>query len=268
MKKIIGIFAFFFVFSPAFCQEVLNMRTDFIPNEVDSNNVYVCFSLSYIIPKAKEETTFQKSIQREDVQKGNRLMKAEMEMVLFPFVKYENEFHPHAFVRLDVLPSSGYLSSRFGIGLSSKTLNSSVGFFHGNYYRRVPYEANFITRRKRSFEAYGLSGLYLQSSSTYANFHFSMAFEKTHIFTSTRVGGRVGEILKLGEVNSQLRTTEVVMNYESLTGIGFGLSASPFERARLEILRIIPDQEDVNEQMRIQNKLSSGFLISMSYFVD
>lgn len=268
MKKITGVFAFFFGISSLFSQEVFNMRTDFVPNEVDSNNVYVYFSFSYVIPKAKEETTFQKSLQREDTQKGNRLTKAEMEIVLFPFVKYEKEFHPHAFVRLDALPSSGYLSSRFGVGLSSKTLNSSAGFFHGNYYRRVPYEANLITRRKRSFENYNLSGFYVQSSSVYANFHFSMAFEKTHIFTSTRLGGRLCEILKLGEVGSRLRTAEVVMNYESLTGIGVGLSASPFDRARLEVLWVKPDAEDVYEQMRIQNKLSSGFLVSMCYFVD
>jgi hypothetical protein len=190
-----------------------------------------------------------------------------MEMLLFPMMKYHKEFHPHVFLRLDVL-TYGYLSSRFGLGVSSRSLNSSMGVFHGNYHRRVPYESNFITRRKRSFENYPLSGFYIQSSSEYASFLFSVAFERTHNFYSTRLSGKVGEILHFGEKGSPIRTSEVVMIHETLTGLGFGLSVSPFYRSRLEVLWIIPDREDVYEQARIQNKLSQGVMTSFSYFVE
>ncbi len=247
-------------------QDVLNMRTGFVPNVLDSNNFYYSVSFSYIVPK-KEATTFQKSRLREDAIQGNRLTKAKMEMVLFPLTKYKQDIHPHLFVRLDMIPSS-YLSSRFGAGVSSKKLQSSLGVFYGTYYRRVPYESNFITRRKRSFENYNLTGVYLQSSSVDANFFFALALEKTHTFISARVGIVAGNFLCLGEAGSRLRTLEGVMHYETLSGFGLGAAVAPFDGMRFETLWVVPDPRDVEEQARLQTKLTRGVLVSVSYFVN
>lgn len=266
MNKLLLFLVFGFISKALISQDLINMRNDFIPNKVDSNNFLYSVGFSYMIPKEKEETTFQKSIIREDAIQGKRLSKAKMEMVLFPSTRYENDIHPHVFLRLDFIPSA-YVSSRFGAGISSKQLGSSIGGFYGTYYRRVPYEANFITRRKRSFENYNLGGLYLQSSSDEANFFFSIAFEKTHKFISSRTGFVVGRLLD-GQKLPCLKTTELVMSYESLSGFGLGASIFPVPRMRLEVLGVVPDKEDVFEQARLQTRLAKHVLVSLSYFVD
>jgi hypothetical protein len=266
MKKITVILCLLSLSLASWSQETLNDRSDFIPNKVDSNFFYCSFDLSLVFPTAKENA-FQKYRLREDAVKGNRLFKGEMEMLLFPMTRYEGKYHPHCFVRIDLVPSF-YLSSRLGVGISSKRLGSSVGIFHGTYYRRVPYESNFITRRKRSFENYPLSGFYLQSSTEYANFFFSIAFEKTHNFYSTRSEIVLGEMLLLGDKDSQIRTLGVMMSYETFTGFGVGASISLFEGSRVDVSWIIPDNADVEEQARIQHKLAEGVLVSFRYYVN
>lgn len=266
MKKITVILCLILIPSICYCQETLNDRPDFIPNQVDSNFFYCSFDLSFVFPTATEND-FQKYRLREDAVKGNRLFKGEMEMLLFPMTRYDSRYHPHCFVRIDLVPSF-YLSSRLGFGISSKRWGSSLGIFHGTYYRRVPYESNFVTRRKRSFENYPLSGLYLQSSTKYANFFFSVALEKTHNFYSTRSEIVLGELLFLGDKDSQIRTLGVVMSYETLTGFGVGTSISLFERSRLDVSWIIPDNADVEEQARIQHKLAEGVMVSFRYYVN
>ncbi len=254
------------LFSPLAFSQVLNMKPDFLPNEVDSNNFYVYYSVGYFIPK-KETTTFQKSRLRDEAIQGPRLTKGEIEMVCFPSNKYDREIQPHARVKIDVVPSI-YLSSSFGLGVSSKSLNSSLGIFYGNYYRRVPVDGNFITRRKRSFEAYPLTGFYLQSSSNRASFYFSLAFEKTHKFWSTRTGIKVGESLTLGHKGSLLRSTQAVASFESLSGAGLGVSFSPFNNLRIDILVIDPIDPEVEENARNQYKLTSGVMVSVAYCVN
>ncbi len=262
MKKLACMLVVALTSACAFSQE----RTDVIPNEVDSNNFYYFVSVSYIFPDSRENE-FQKSRLRSDAIRGNRLSKAEIEMVLFPSKKYGGEIHPHLILRVDAIPSS-YLSSRFGFGITSKSLGSSLGFFYGTYYRRVPYEANFITRRKRSFENYGLWGFYLQSLSDDASFAFSMAFEKTHTFISARVGWNVGQYLTSSELEIGLSTLEAVLSYESLSGAGGGFAIRPFARARIELFRVVPDKADVTEQARLQTKLSPNFKFRLAYYVD
>ena len=262
MKKLALLASFAFVCNLAFSQE----RAYAVPNEVDSNNFYYLFSASYTFPTNKQ-STFQKSRLREDAIQGNRITKMQMEMVLFPSKKYEKEFHEHFFFRVDAIPSS-YLSSRFGVGVTSKSLRSSLGFFYGTYYRRVPYEANFITRRKRSFENYGLYGFCLTSHSDDASFAFSMALEKTHAFISSRLGWNVGQYLSSGRGESGMQTLEAVLSYESLSGFGSGLAIRPFARASLEAYYVVPNKDEVFEQARLQIKLTPGTNVRLSYYVD
>lgn len=210
---------------------------------------------------------FQKSVLREDAIKGNRLTRAQMEMILFPSKKYEREFQEHLVFQVKALPSS-YLSSWFGAGVTSKSLSSSLGVFYGTYHRRVPYESNFVTRRKRSFENYNLAGFYLESRSDDASFTFSMAFEKTNTFVCTRVGMSVGGLLFPSRSNLGLPSLEAVVSYESLSGAGAGLALCPFDQAMFQVLYVVPDEADVFEQARLQTKLTPGLEISLRYYVD
>ena len=255
------------LFSQLAFSQVLNMKTDFIPNSLDSNNFYISYGLGYLIPKKEKNLVFQKSLLRDEVVDGNRLTRGSMEMVLFLIKRYDRELCPHFIFKLDFIPSI-YLSSRFGLGVSSRSLNSSVGFFYGNYYRRVIYESNFITRRKRSFEDYPLNGFYVQSSSDRATFYFSLAFEKTHNFYSTRSSLKIGESLTLGKKGSILRSVESVTSFESISGFGAGLSLSFFENSHIDVLWIIPDRVDIDEQARLKNKLTSGVFIGFAYYVN
>ncbi|MEZ4103266.1 MAG: hypothetical protein R3B55_01755 [Candidatus Paceibacterota bacterium] len=262
MKKLFILSLMVLVSSKTFSQ----YHTDIVPNEVDSNNFFYFVCLSYIVPKSST-TKFQRKVLRENAVQGNRINKAEIEMVMFPMKRYDQKFHPHIFLRVDAIPSS-YLSSRFGFGLTSKPLRSSFGIFYGTYYRRVLYESNFTTRRKKSFENYNLFGLYTQSRSDHVNFSMSLAIEKTHTFLSTRVGGNIGEVLRLGKDGARLRTLETVLSYESLTGSGVGIAFSPVGGSKVEFLRVFPDIQDIIEQARLQKKLTPGFLFRVSFCVN
>lgn len=263
MKKLACMIALAFTSACAFSQQ----RTDVIPNEADSNIFYCYFSASYIFPTGKQDT-FQKSRLRSDAINGNRLSKAEMEMVGFPFMKYDRKFHPHLLFGVKMI-TPGYLSSQFGFGISTQNSfsSSSVGVFYGTYYRRVTYESNFISRRKRSFENYNLAGFYLQSRSDQGSVSFSMAFEKTHIFVFTRAGFSVGEALSIGKSHSVYRSLELVLGFESLIGASAGLSVT-VDRTRVEVFRFVPDPKDASEQARLQTEHVRGCGVSWSYYVN
>lgn len=265
MKKLSTLLVIVALSVQAFSQE----KTDDVPNAVDSNNVSWTYSLSYFVPYNKAND-FQKKILRQDAIQGNRISKAQMEMVLFPLNKYDSELQPHFLFRVDVVPSV-YLSSRFGVGITSKSKHSSLGGFYGTYYRRVVNESNFTTRRKRNFENYNLYGFYLKSSSDKASFNFSMAFEKTHTYISTRASINVGNLIfrKSQSQNANaLKSLEAVCAYEGIYGAGIGLSFSPFDKARIDLLWMNPPQRDIEEQARMQYKLTSGKSITVSYYVD
>lgn len=266
MKNKMTAVLFASLFSPLAFSQVLNMKTDFLPNPVDNNNFYVYYSVGYFIPK-KETTTFQKSRLKDDAIQGARFTKGEIEIICFPSKKYDREIQPHARVKIDFVPSI-YLSSSFCFGFSSKSLGSSFGVSCGNYQRRVPVGGNFTTRRKRSFEAYPLFGFYLQSSSNRASFYFSLAFEKTHQFWSTRTGIKVGESLNLGHKGSLLRSTQAVASFESLSGAGLGISFSPFKNLRIDILVVDPIDPEVEESARNQYKLTPGVMVRVAYYVN
>lgn len=248
----------------SFSQECLNVRSDFLPNEVDSNNFYYYVSGSFIFPSAKSDP-FQKSVLRKDAQKGNRLMKAEMEMLYFTKQDYDDAVLPHVFLRVDVFPSY-YLSSRFGAGVSLRSISSSFGLFYGTYYRRVPYEANFVTRRKRSFENYNLYGFYFQSSVKHSSFFTSITVERNYVFHSTSLTVGLGDMVfqKLPVLN----TLGVVFSSETFTGYGYGLCVNILPSTRLDISYTTPFETDVFEQARLQNKLAPGVMIGFSHCVN
>lgn len=158
-----------------------------------------------------------------------------------------------------------YISSRFGIGVSDRKLNSSIGFFVGQYHRRVPENGNFVTRRKRIFEHHPLRGFYVQSGSEDAYFFFTLIGEENRMFYSTRLASRLGQTLSLGEDGSLLRNLEVVGIAESFTGAGIGVATTSMSRLRLEVIWITPDKSEQIEQARLKYNLSSGWLISLGY---
>lgn len=254
---------FVLVAKSIYSQECLNLRPDFIPNQVDSNNFYYFVSSSYFL-SVGQKNYFQKKVLKPDASKGDRLMKGELEMLYFVSNKYDASLAPHVFLRVDVFPSF-YMSSRFGAGVSFRNLNSSAGLFYGTYYRRVPYDGNFVTRRKKMFDNYNLYGFYLQSSIGYSSLFASLAFEPHKVYHSVMANLAFGEKLFTGKT---LRTLGVVFSSEEFFGQGIGLSIFPMKRTRFHVEYITPKERDSNLQARLQNELSSGFLIGVSHTVN
>jgi hypothetical protein len=260
MKTILAI-ALAFLSVVSIAQEGLNTHHEFLPSEADSNNFYYYVRAGYVIP-FKETTSFQKNSLGPGFTEGPRLFNSAIEMLLYPSRKYDRELNPHILFRADVFPNQ-YLSSRFGFGISSRRMGSSFGVFVGQYFRRVPYEANFVTRRKRTFEHYPLHGFYLQSSSKEASFVGSFAFERRNVFHSVRISGNLGDIANMSGALNGLRLT---LLSESYTGSGIGPSIV-FGGTTLETLFIFPDKREQQIEARLRNKLTRGFLVSISHTV-
>jgi len=265
--KTLFVFSALILFSfVSFAQKSLNTRVDFLPNEKDSNNVYILLGSSFVFP-FNETTSFQTKSLVTDHQKGNRVFQGEMEMLFFPSIKYRNRIEPHVFFRAQAFPMQ-YLSSAFGFGVSDRKLSSSFGFFVGQYYRHVPYESNFVTRRRKSFEYYPLLGFYLQSSIEDASFLFSLAKEKERTFHSLKVSSRLGRTLSLGKEESLQRSLEIVGVSESFTGNGIGLSVAPLKGLQVCVLLFSPYKSEQEEQARLRNKLSPGLIFYLNYCVN
>ncbi len=242
-------------------------QPEFLPNNTDSNNLYVYGSLSYIYP-VYETTDFQRKTLYKDHQRGNRFQKGEMEFLFFTSFKYENRFEPYVFFRTEAFPMA-YLSLKFGAGMVDRKTNSGIGFSYGNYLKNVPYESNFITRRGRSFENYPLYGVHAHSSSSFASFFLSLARERNRVFYSARCALRVGSIFSLGQTRESLfRKAEAVLELETLTGYNVGLSVMPMKNFQLSLLWSNPIKEDQEEQARLRNKLSRGALFRISFCVN
>lgn len=259
--KTIATFTFMVLGLSVFSQESLNTFTDFLPNQTDSNIFYYHARLGYLLP-FKETTSFQKVSLGPGFNEGNRLFSGSIEMIIFTSFKEEKELLPHFLYRIDFFPNQ-YLSSRFGFGTSSRKFSSSFGVFAGQYFRRVPYEANFTTRRKRTFEHHPLAGFYLQSSSEHASFVSSFAFERSKTFHSVRVAGHLGHTFKAKGLLSDFRAVLLSESYTG-TGVGFGLLSGG---TIVEILFVVPDKREQEIEARLRNKLTRGFLINLSHTI-
>ncbi len=249
-------------------QVVLNdvLSPNVLPNKVDSNNLYVSVGASYIYPLT-ETTNFQKANLQKGHQRGNRFQKAEMEILFFTSQQYSHRFEPYVFFRTEAFPMS-YISSKFGVAVADRNANSSVGFFFGNYLRNVPYEANFTTRRGKSFENYPLYGGFLQSSRPEGTYFLSLAREYSRISFSSRMTLRLGQILSLGKDNSFTRTSQLVLQFENLSGYGAGFSLRILHQVQFEVLWTVPVKEEQDFQARLRNKLSRGFLFEIRFYVN
>jgi hypothetical protein len=58
------------------------------------------------------------------------------------------------------------------------------------------------------------------------------------------------------------------VTFQNFTGLTAGLSFEPVSRLRLDTSWIIPEQREIYNQARIDEKLSKGVLISLSYYVE
>lgn len=267
MKKTFLTCAFVFSWLLAKSQIGLSVLPKASPNKKDTTQMfYTYFKIYYYVPSNRPINDFQKS-RLGSKQAKSGIFGGEMEMLWYVPTNRETMFEPHAFVRLEAYPTH-YLSSRLGFGVHCRPLNASLGYFRGEYYRQVGSEGNFTTRRRREFDNYPLSGVYLQASDKDASFFFSVTFEKRRAFLGTRLASRIGQTLEFGDKMSKLRTLEIVLSSDKFSGVGTGISVEVAPQTRLEVLWISPDQWDRNQQARLGNKLTSGLLISLGCYVN
>lgn len=263
MKKNTILFAVLFSWLNAGAQEVL-------PDRSDTGNIQgvfqARFNLSFLIPH-KETTDFQaKSL--GDIEPKKRLFRGEMQMLWFvPWWQRDHMFEPQ--FRFDARAYPGhYISSSMGFGVSCRPLGASIGIFTGQYYRQVPSDGNFVTRRKREFDNYPMRGAYMEASDHNASFYFSVTFEEKRTYFGTRIAGKLGHMFDLGKDERLLHTLEGVVSSEPFSGSGAGFSIELLPKVRTEVLWIIPTSQDRNDQARLGNKLTSGVLASVSCYVN
>ena len=247
-----------------FSQEALVTTKQFLPNALDSNNFICRLSLSALFP-FDEITEFQKQRMDDRAIEGNRIFKGNMEMIYYPSTAYCHRLEPHFFFRAEAIPMQ-YVSSKLGVGVSDRKLSSSVGFFTGNYLRRVPEGGNFVTRRSRRFDDYPLYGVYLQTVREDVSLFVSVAFERRHLFWSSRIAGRMGHTLGFSQY--RLREMEMVGVYESFTGLGFGFSTELLPGLRADVLSVIPQEDEINEQARLNYKLGRGVMVTLNLSIN
>lgn len=269
MKNII-LFLLVCVPSFAYSQRVLELVPNYFAEEGDSGKVFVLFSTSYLLPVVEEENQVLKytkvATPQRRIVEGQRLFSAEMEILTLPCYRYQNRFQPHAFFRAQAFLSN-YVSSMVGVGISDKKLSTSLGVFAGSYFRRSPGEGNFISKVGR-FEYAPLVGFYIQTKSEYASFMFSYAKEEDEALKYARMSGKVGNMCRLLKGSRVTKSSELVVTFQNFTGLTAGLSFEPVSRLRLDTSWIIPEQREIYNQARIDEKLSKGFLISLSYYVE
>jgi hypothetical protein len=251
-------------------QTVLNSGTEFLPDRSDTSDmkreVAVFLRIAYNIPEDKQTSDFQKR-RLGDQESRNHMFGAEMEILGFAPGTHDRMLETHGFVRLEGYPMH-YMSSYMGLGVSCRPLAASIGAFAGQYYRQVASEGNFVTRRRRQFDNYPLHGIYLQTSSSDASFFFSVTFEKREAYFTTRIASRIGQTLSLGREGSRLRSLQAIVSSEKFSGAGAGASIEVWPQVRTEVLWIVPEQRERDQQARLGNKLTSGFLVSTSFYVN
>lgn len=273
MRKLVLIFAMVGAGFPAGAQEVLTMPVEFLPQRGDTmarstKEVYVFASLSYYVPNTKEGATpFQKKAFGPKPKASSRLFRAKMEMLFFAPRKHDSRFELHGFCRVDAYPMH-YVSSRFGCGVSYRPFGLSGGFFIGNYYRWVPSDGNFVTRRARQFDSYPLNGFYLQAGNEGMSLFFAYAKERYKAVITTRAAIRVGRIFGLGNSTARLRTLELVGSSEEFAGAGVGFSLEVIPHLRGEVQWVTPSELDRNELARLGYKMPSGLMASVACYLD
>lgn len=232
----------------------------------DSRDFYWCASLYGVKPYTERKNEFQKS-RLGDKESRPSLWRGELQMGMFLPGKKNRMLEPNASLRVDCLPSH-YMSSSFGIGFVCRPLEFGAGVYFGQYYRQVPSDGNFVTRRARQFDAYPMRGFYLEAANKQASFYFGATFEEKKTTFSTRIAGRFGNILDLGREGTPLRSLDVVLESREFSGPGAGLSISPISMTRLQVLWVAPTKVDRNEQARLGNAISHGLLFSLSVCVN
>ncbi len=266
MKSMLIFLLLVFVSQPVFSQpRALDSTLDYFPNKVDSNFFYVSLAASFYFEGKKDENTLQKkSLKQRTEISGNRPYRAEMEFLMFPLNNYEARMQPHIFLRLDAFLT--YYSGTYGIGISDKKLNSSLGVFHGHDTRRVPDEGNTLTRRNKLYAEHQMYGFYLQSSSEHVSFYFSLEREHKKAFEYVRLAYRPAGKFTFFRKGIQ-KDLQLVFSKEKFSGVGVGFSLRCFKNTSIEFLHISPGREDREYQARVEHDLRRGFLIRLSYCV-
>jgi hypothetical protein len=244
----------------------VDLVPDYNGSSEDARVFYYYVSLSGMMPYPERKNEFQKSRLGEKEVRPS-LWRGEVQMGMFLPRKKNRMLEPNASVRIDCLPTH-YMSSSIGLGFVFRPLDLGAGVYYGQYYRQVASEGNFVTRRSRQFDNYSMRGFYLEMANKQASFYFGATIEEKRTTLSTRIAGRVGNILELGRDTGPLRSLEVVLESREFSGPGAGLSTEVLSRFRLQALWVAPTKSDRNEQSRLGNAISHGVLFSLSAYVN
>lgn len=271
MKSILFFLLLVCVSKPVFSQpRILDLNQDYFPNAVDSNYFSVLLGSSFFFDYGRKEDISKKGITPNIGIQGNRPFDTEMEFNYFfghiLGVDYDARFQPNAHVRIHAFLN--YMSSTYGLGISDKKLLSSVGFFYGSYYRKVPEDGNFVTRRRKIFENYPLQGFYLQSSSSHASVFLSIAKERKRFYEYVRLTYKPAGKFVYFRKSGLLQNLQVVYTKEDFSGNGFGLSLGCVKNTNIELKWTIPDNLEKAEQLRVGYKMTSGAILKVEYWVN
>ncbi len=219
--------------------------------------------VSVLVPR--DETNDMQKNRLGDRESAASLFSASIEMRWFvPWWERDHAVEPHFGISANAYPSLGYTSSRMSLGILIRP-NVTLGFSAGSYYRRVPDDGNFVNQRSQQFDNYPLYGGYIQAADKNVSMLFTIAFERGEPIVTVRASSRIGATLGLEGLG---KTLQIDFARGEFAGPGYGFSFEPTPQFRLQVLRITPDQNERNRQARIGNKLTSGFLVSASVYVN
>lgn len=173
---------------------------------------------------------------------------------------HTSSFQPHLF--LEVMGVATYVSSKMGVGYTSRQSRYSLGFFGGQYERRVG-DGFDISFRSKNFEVGGLYGAYFQFDPKGLSLFATVAKERRELFHRLYIGWKVRETINSRFVPKGLR---IYAESETLIGAGAGISyQTPNGHFGINLSYLLPNQKERQTQRLFGNFLEEGIAIRLRY---
>lgn len=183
--------------------------------------------------------------------------KGEMSFLLYPRGNLLADVQPHVFLGITGLGT--YLSSKLGLGLTSREYALSIGVIAGSYSRRLDAKAD-VSYRAKSFEEDKTFGGYLNIDQEYISWFCLLAKERTFGYHEIGLTARLGSML-----DTRFVPTGIGLEFKSVTflGTGFGLSyTAPNQHHKIEAVFCIPDPAETKRQRRFYNFIGPGVSVN------